>query len=633
MRERAPVHESEAPMQPNQSPAMSRTRLGLLAAGVLACAGANALGQFAANVLYDAPDYDLTDGLVDADPGTPGEQSTLRACIQNVNIQPPGVYTIIVPAGTYPLTVIGAYENGAATGDLDIANGVQILGAGVGASIVDASALGDRIFDIQGAYSVYFNDISLSGGTTPTTGAAESGGAIRQAPGGVLKIDQVEFGGCTASGGISAQGGAVYSEGSLEVRFGASFVFNHAQGHGGAAACAGSAHFDNVWFFQNSSDREGGAVRTASTSPMADFLGCRFESNTSGGAGGAINHRGPAEIDDCRFTGNDATAVGGAVNAFNSLTVHRTLFEGNHSASGGGAMNITGQTGARVYDSHFVFNAADTSGGAVTNAAYAEFWNTTFEENLAFGTAGADLGGGAIYSFRPLELINSTLTRNHAPNGLGGAILNLTGGTADLANVTINQNDALHGDSVCNGTPGGGASMRIDHTILSNFGSPNANCYGTSLPIVSIGFSFDSDGTSFIAGPFDIAGTPATPIDPRLAPLANTGGFAPTHELLPGSPCWDTGDVQSLDPFGNWIVEDQRHFGRPIGRVDRGAVEMTKQACRADYNGDGMVNTRDVLAFLNDWAAGDPRADMNGDGVVNTLDVLVFLNLWTQGCP
>jgi hypothetical protein len=54
--------------------------------------------------------------------------------------------------------------------------------------------------------------------------------------------------------------------------------------------------------------------------------------------------------------------------------------------------------------------------------------------------------------------------------------------------------------------------------------------------------------------------------------------------------------------------------------------------CAADFDGSGGVNTLDVLAFLNSWAARDPGADFNGDGVVNTLDVLAFLNAWSTGC-
>jgi hypothetical protein len=54
--------------------------------------------------------------------------------------------------------------------------------------------------------------------------------------------------------------------------------------------------------------------------------------------------------------------------------------------------------------------------------------------------------------------------------------------------------------------------------------------------------------------------------------------------------------------------------------------------CYADFNGDGLVDTRDVLAFLNAWNANDPRSDCNGDGLIDTRDVLCFLNLWNAGC-
>ena len=54
--------------------------------------------------------------------------------------------------------------------------------------------------------------------------------------------------------------------------------------------------------------------------------------------------------------------------------------------------------------------------------------------------------------------------------------------------------------------------------------------------------------------------------------------------------------------------------------------------CVADFNGDGVVNTLDVLDFLNAWSAGDTSADINGDGLINTLDVLAFLNAWSAGC-
>jgi len=54
--------------------------------------------------------------------------------------------------------------------------------------------------------------------------------------------------------------------------------------------------------------------------------------------------------------------------------------------------------------------------------------------------------------------------------------------------------------------------------------------------------------------------------------------------------------------------------------------------CTADFNGDGVVNTQDFIAYLNAWSAREPEADMDGNGVVNTQDFIAFLNLWNAGC-
>lgn len=54
--------------------------------------------------------------------------------------------------------------------------------------------------------------------------------------------------------------------------------------------------------------------------------------------------------------------------------------------------------------------------------------------------------------------------------------------------------------------------------------------------------------------------------------------------------------------------------------------------CVADFNDDGVVDTQDVLSFLNAWNAGESSADINRDGTVDTQDVLAFLNAWNTGC-
>ncbi|HZW08738.1 MAG TPA: GC-type dockerin domain-anchored protein [Phycisphaerales bacterium] len=73
-------------------------------------------------------------------------------------------------------------------------------------------------------------------------------------------------------------------------------------------------------------------------------------------------------------------------------------------------------------------------------------------------------------------------------------------------------------------------------------------------------------------------------------------------------------------------------FGSGMGDVHLAAYSDPALSCAADFNGDGSVDTRDVLAFLNIWTSDGPGADFNGDGAINTQDVLAFLNTWTAGC-
>ncbi len=48
----------------------------------------------------------------------------------------------------------------------------------------------------------------------------------------------------------------------------------------------------------------------------------------------------------------------------------------------------------------------------------------------------------------------------------------------------------------------------------------------------------------------------------------------------------------------------------------------------ADWNGDGVVDTADLNAYLADWAAQESPTDLTGDGTIDTRDVVVFLKAW-----
>ncbi|HZW09447.1 MAG TPA: GC-type dockerin domain-anchored protein [Phycisphaerales bacterium] len=90
---------------------------------------------------------------------------------------------------------------------------------------------------------------------------------------------------------------------------------------------------------------------------------------------------------------------------------------------------------------------------------------------------------------------------------------------------------------------------------------------------------------------------------------------------------WSLFDVRGISQDGSTLVGYGFH-----GSEQEPWIARLPRACRADFNGDGAVNTLDVLEFLNAFADGDAGADFDGNGVVDTRDVLAFLNVWAADC-
>ena len=136
------------------------------------------------------------------------------------------------------------------------------------------------------------------------------------------------------------------------------------------------------------------------------------------------------------------------------------------------------------------------------------------------------------------------------------------------------------------------------------------------------------------------------------------GGYGPEKfgmGCAPGDPPWPFDDVQSAvvlqahDHGDGWQTglyayiadscEDNSWWGinvTPLGVrypifVDAVWIDTLAMCTLADFNLDGIVNTRDVLAFLNAWVANAETADIDGNGVIDTRDVLEFLNVWSAG--
>ncbi|HZW08739.1 MAG TPA: GC-type dockerin domain-anchored protein [Phycisphaerales bacterium] len=121
----------------------------------------------------------------------------------------------------------------------------------------------------------------------------------------------------------------------------------------------------------------------------------------------------------------------------------------------------------------------------------------------------------------------------------------------------------------------------------------------------------------------------------RMQRIDATGALVGEPETLFSGPRWEHYGSSSFEegPAGGAMMTLSFWADDPYnGARAQGLLFDIGAGCAADFNGDGAVNTLDVLAFLNAWNDGDNRADFNGDGTLDTRDVLAFLNAWTAGC-
>lgn len=130
-------------------------------------------------------------------------------------------------------------------------------------------------------------------------------------------------------------------------------------------------------------------------------------------------------------------------------------------------------------------------------------------------------------------------------------------------------------------------------------------------------------------------GSPNGVIETQVQRIDSAGNLVGDPTVIFGGPRWEYYGASSFaaGPEGSALGVFSLWADDPYNAPREQAIPFEiGPSCAADFNGDGVVDTRDVMAFLNAWVAKDPAADFNGDGFVDSLDVLAFLNAWNAGC-
>lgn len=277
----------------------SRVRVAapLLAAALLALP---ASAQIEVNSFDDLPDFDLLDGVCDADPDTEGEQRTLRAAIMHAAgiIVEGGVVGVVLPAGTFKLKRKGAFEDAGAIGDLDVLVDMQIVGQGPGETIIVGNKAKDRIFHVHQGASLSLQGVTLRGGKAQKDD--DGGGGILVE--GALILTEAAVERCRS---LDDGGGVELEDGATGVFTDVLFDRNSARDDGGGLDADDSVTtLNRVTFSRNKARDEGGGMEVSGG--FASLINTTFSRNRAKDEGAAMSVEdfGEVEIFSSTFFGN-----------------------------------------------------------------------------------------------------------------------------------------------------------------------------------------------------------------------------------------------------------------------------------------------------------------------------------------
>ncbi|MFT5194001.1 MAG: CSLREA domain-containing protein [Cellvibrionaceae bacterium] len=328
--------------------------------------------------------------------------------------------TIQVPAGTYQLSLTGADEDSNATGDLDILESVNIIGAGSEATILDG-VLGDRILHVDPADAGVTLDLQK---VAIINGKSEMGGGLK-ANNGVTFIRDSSL----------SQNEAITTGGAIHIDFGLMHVF--------------STTIENNSVMSSTNANGGGIYSHAAVIELKDST---VQNNIAYNGAGIYADFGSITLDNVGILTNTtyvittSTSYGGGIyieEGYLEINSSEIAYNRANSNGEGGGVYADGSVMFNMHDSWVHHNYSEDAGGGLHLNDVSIIKNSTIE----FNSTDLDSGeGGGIFLEYDLLLENSTIAHNSADEG--GGIYQYEYGSLIISNTVVYSNTAYDGGGV-----------------------------------------------------------------------------------------------------------------------------------------------------------------------------------------
>ena len=296
---------------------------------------------------------------------------TLREAVQAANLNQSyngcpagsGADTILVPIGTYPLSIQGRGEDQGLIGDLDISETLTIRGDGIGSTTIDGLT-NDRIFHVLHQDTrVTIEGMTLMNGAVPEEDLL-GGGAILSW--GDLILIKVELVDNSASRG----GGVRNSLGSL-LMSGSQVHLNHSNFEGGGIYGDGEIFVTDSQIYENTSEFGAGI----SADDDLELKRVTLHANVAANSGGGVYANSTTILDQVTLSSNLAIYGAGLYNNNDAALTNTTLSDNIASnsdplgtAHGGGVYN----NGTIVIQNNTLSDNQAGRGGGIYNSDLGE---------------------------------------------------------------------------------------------------------------------------------------------------------------------------------------------------------------------------------------------------------------------